>query len=213
MFWGILGAMRYLFAVLIALAACSPSESLPTACSPACAAGQVCVNAQCLAPVDGGSDVRDVAAVDAPAADAPADVVAQESGTPDAAVDATIDGGPVADAQAVDVAPEAAADVAPDALVCPMGFADCDGMAANGCETDTRANFNHCGGCGMRCLIAGDGTPTCTLGSCGVACGVGQGNCDGMLANGCETRLDTSAHCGSCAVSCGVRSCTMGICR
>lgn len=53
--------MRYLFAVLIlaAFAACSPSESLPTACSPACAAGQVCVNAQCLAPVDGGGDAAD----------------------------------------------------------------------------------------------------------------------------------------------------------
>jgi len=213
MFWGILGAMRYLFAVLIALAACSPSESLPTACSPACAAGQVCVNAQCLAPVDGGSDVRDVAAVDAPAADAPADVVAQESGTPEAAVDVMIDSGPVVDTQSVDVAPEAATDVAADALVCPMGFADCDGMAANGCETDTRTNFNHCGGCGMRCPSPG-AMPACTLGHCGIVCFDGSGNCDSNDANGCEVDLQRDRYnCGTCGHFCGALSCVMGACR
>lgn len=173
----------------------------------------MCINAQCLAPVDGGSDVRDVAAVDAPAADAAADVIAQDSGTPDAAVDATIDSGPVVDAQAADVNLEAAVDATPDALACPMGFADCDGMAANGCETDTRTDFNHCGGCGMRCFV-GDATPTCTMGHCGLTCGVGQGNCDGMLANGCEVDLQRSRYnCGACGHFCGALSCVMGACR
>ena len=203
--------MRYLFAALVlaTITACAPSESLPTTCSPACAAGQVCVNAQCLAPVDGGGDVVDVRVVDAQLVDTQATDAGPDAPPDAVAVDAAVDAG----GDAADSAPEAAADVPADALTCPMGFADCDGMAANGCETDTRTDFNHCGGCGMRCLIAGDGTPTCTLGSCGVACGVGQGNCDGMFANGCETRIDTSAHCGSCSTNCGVRSCVMGSCR
>ena len=197
--------MRYLFAALIVLAACSPAESLPTACSPACAAGQVCVNAQCLAPVDGGADAaRDVAAVDAP----PADVAAQESGAPDAAVDAVIDSG-----SAVDVAPEAAVDVAPDALTCTMGFGDCDGIAANGCEADTQIDWINCGRCGVTCPSPDGAHPMCSSGVCGITCVLGVGNCDGNAANGCETRLDTSAHCGSCSNNCGVRSCVMGACR
>lgn len=202
--------MRYLFAVLIlaAFAACSPSESLPTACSPACAAGQVCINAQCLAPVDGGGNAADVPGLDVAVDAQPVDVAADAADVVDAvAVDAQPD-------VVADVAPEAAVDVAVDALVCPMGFADCDGMAVNGCETDTRTNFNHCGGCGMRCLIAGDGTPTCTLGSCGVACGANQGNCDRMFTNGCEVDLQRDRYnCGACGHFCGAQSCVMGACR
>lgn len=196
--------MRYLFVlILAAFTACSPSESLPTACSPACAAGQVCVNAQCLAPVDGGGDAADVPGLDVAVDARPVDVAAADV-VDAAAVDAQPDA-------VSDVAPEAAVDVAVDALVCPMGFADCDGMAANGCETDTRTNFNHCGGCGMRCPSPG-AMPACTLGHCGIVCFDGSGNCDSNDANGCEARLDTSAHCGSCSNSCGVQACVMGRC-
>lgn len=37
---------------------------------------------------------------------------------------------------------------------CNAGYADCDGDAVNGCETDLRTNSSHCGRCGRRC---GDG--------------------------------------------------------
>lgn len=42
---------------------------------------------------------------------------------------------------------------------CASGFADCDGQAANGCETDTAHDLGNCGACGN----------VCTGGSCGSA--------------------------------------------
>lgn len=231
--------MRYLFAALvlflIAAAACSPSESLPTTCSPACAAGQVCINAQCLAPVDGGGDARDVAAVDAPAADAAADVIAQDSGTPDAAVDVTIDSGPVADAQAADVAPEASADVVVDVsadvtdapaadvadvvadvpfdVSCSTGRADCDGDPRNGCEVSLLTDRFNCGGCRVDCPSPFHSQPSCVAGVCTSTCQIGYGDCDGNRANGCETDLNFDAsNCQSCGAACSLSHATSG-CR
>jgi hypothetical protein len=43
---------------------------------------------------------------------------------------------------------------------CATDYADCDGNAANGCETNTTTSNLHCGGCGMLC---GD---ACTGGTC-----------------------------------------------
>ena len=34
---------------------------------------------------------------------------------------------------------------------CADGYADCNGLAADGCEVDTRTDPTHCGGCGLRC--------------------------------------------------------------
>jgi formylglycine-generating enzyme required for sulfatase activity len=34
---------------------------------------------------------------------------------------------------------------------CVVGYANCDGNAANGCETDTRRSVVHCGTCGVAC--------------------------------------------------------------
>ncbi len=34
---------------------------------------------------------------------------------------------------------------------CATGFGDCDGNAANGCETDLRTTAAHCGACGAPC--------------------------------------------------------------
>ncbi len=149
--------MRTLLAAL-ALVACAPSESLPATCSPACAAGQVCVNAQCLVPADAGADVaRDVAAVDASAADAPVDVATQDSGTPDAAVDVA------ADVPSADVSSDAGTDAAVDAApVCSSVRVNCGrdvdvdlrfGIAADGGQL-------HCGRCGVQCP-AGYGCEAC----------------------------------------------------
>lgn len=45
---------------------------------------------------------------------------------------------------------------------CEAGFGDCDGVATNGCETDTRTSSQHCGGCGQPCA----GGLTCVDGTC-----------------------------------------------
>ncbi len=47
-----------------------------------------------------------------------------------------------------------------------MNFADCDGVAANGCETDLRTDNSDCGACGNACSGAAG---TCSAGVC-LAC-------------------------------------------
>lgn len=43
---------------------------------------------------------------------------------------------------------------------CAAGYGDCDGSAANGCETNVRASVAHCGSCGTLCQLA------CVDGAC-----------------------------------------------
>ncbi|MBK6534072.1 MAG: hypothetical protein IPF99_32225 [Deltaproteobacteria bacterium] len=86
---------------------------------------------------------------------------------------------------------------------CNPGFADCDGNAANGCETSTLTSEAACGRCGNVCPSAG-GSAACVAGSCTLTCSAGRGDCDGSSANGCETNLTTSsANCGRCGSACG----------
>lgn len=45
----------------------------------------------------------------------------------------------------------------------------------------------------------------CVEGRCAVtACAAGRGDCDAAVANGCESTLDTTAHCGACGANCGL---------
>jgi poly(3-hydroxybutyrate) depolymerase len=102
---------------------------------------------------------------------------------------------------------------------CPANFADCDGDRATGCEANTAADPAHCGRCDVACAVT-NGEPSCTAapgaaGACGIRfCLPGYQNCDGALANGCETNTNTaSAHCGRCGNVCPVgQSCTNGAC-
>lgn len=48
-------------------------------------------------------------------------------------------------------------------LVCGRGTADCDGNAANGCETSTQADALHCGDCARVCP---NNAPICADGRC-----------------------------------------------
>jgi hypothetical protein len=50
-------------------------------------------------------------------------------------------------------------------LVCAAGWADCDGVATNGCEVDTTRAGDHCGACGNRCTNG----RTCQAGVCTAA--------------------------------------------
>lgn len=98
---------------------------------------------------------------------------------------------------------------------CGAGFGDCDGVAANGCETVTTASdINNCGGCGLRCQYANAGAQ-CNAGTCArTGCDLGFADCDGDPANGCEvdTRAD-NGNCGTCLNACGGgQVCSVGAC-
>jgi hypothetical protein len=102
-------------------------------------------------------------------------------------------------------------------VLCAAGTADCDGNAANGCETNTNSPAN-CGGCGVVCAVPANAAPACPAGVCGLgACNLGFDNCDGNAANGCETNLATNANCGSCGTACNLPNsnsdCGSGTCK
>ncbi|MBK8255919.1 MAG: hypothetical protein IPK82_25040 [Polyangiaceae bacterium] len=100
---------------------------------------------------------------------------------------------------------------------CNVGFANCDGQVANGCEINTTNNVSNCGACGNVCNLA-NATEACTGGACAVsACDAGYTNCDNQPANGCE--IQTSAdvnNCGACGNVCNLanatEACTSGAC-
>lgn len=101
-------------------------------------------------------------------------------------------------------------------ISCAAGFGNCDGDAANGCETDLLTDPAHCSACGTAC-DATNGTPACSAGACGIACAPGFADCDGNAANGCEVNLGTDpSHCGACGTLCGsvngTGTCSAGLC-
>ncbi|MBI5512485.1 MAG: hypothetical protein HY909_01880 [Deltaproteobacteria bacterium] len=89
------------------------------------------------------------------------------------------------------------------APVCAAGFGNCDGNPRNGCETDLRSSFTHCGACGNVCATpSGTTSNVCAAGVCVPSCAANRGNCDSNGANGCEADLTTSATCGACGTMC-----------
>ena len=96
---------------------------------------------------------------------------------------------------------------------CDAGFANCNGLVADGCETSTTADSANCGGCFNSCPSAPFATATCGAGACGIACIAGHADCDGIRANGCEVALaSNAAHCGSCATVCPARAGASAVC-
>ncbi|MEZ4394166.1 MAG: hypothetical protein R3A48_24090 [Polyangiales bacterium] len=101
--------------------------------------------------------------------------------------------------------------------MCTAPYADCDAMAANGCETDTQRDVSHCGGCGMACASRPNSGASCAAGRCEYACAPGFADCDGDPSNGCEVDIrDSVAHCGACGRRCdpanATAACVMGAC-
>jgi hypothetical protein len=101
---------------------------------------------------------------------------------------------------------------------CRAGFADVNGVAADGCEVDLSSDPRNCDGVGNVCE-APHGTAGCAGGECTVAsCTPGFDNCDGVAGNGCEVSLGSSlAHCGACNNACpapanSVAACNAGTC-
>ncbi len=97
-------------------------------------------------------------------------------------------------------------------LDCPAGTTLCGDACVT---TDTDAS--HCGGCDVVCSFA-NATAACSDATCGIAaCDPNFDDCDGSLANGCETRIDTIIDCGSCGTACSLPNasalCSAGGCR
>lgn len=100
------------------------------------------------------------------------------------------------------------------ALECEGSHVDCDGIAANGCETQVDSSALHCGACGLTCPSAPSAAPACVNGSCTIACDIIAGNCDGDDANGCETPIEKDPlNCGGCGHVCGSANATSNSCE
>ncbi|MFT3775809.1 MAG: DNRLRE domain-containing protein [Minicystis sp.] len=97
-------------------------------------------------------------------------------------------------------------------LACKAGFADCNGVQADGCEVDTASDVHDCGGCGVACSVP-HATPVCNGGACALAaCDPGYYDCDGDPQNGCEPAPCASgSHCQVDA-DCQSGQCTNGLC-
>lgn len=86
-------------------------------------------------------------------------------------------------------------------FACAAGFADCNGLSADGCEVDLTSP-SHCGGCGAQCVYGNNSSPVCTGNGCGLACDAGYADCDGSAATGCEQNLSSVTSCGACGTAC-----------
>ncbi|GMV15748.1 MAG: hypothetical protein AMXMBFR56_39720 [Polyangiaceae bacterium] len=105
---------------------------------------------------------------------------------------------------------------------CDPGWENCDGVEANGCETNVATDPGNCGSCGKQCNST-NGTAGCSAGKCGIVCNAPFRNCDGNADNGCETNSNTNpSHCGACGSACNLPnanqdcsggSCTIGSCK
>jgi hypothetical protein len=102
---------------------------------------------------------------------------------------------------------------------CDAGWADCYGGATDGCETNIDSDVDHCGGCATICPSVPNGFRACKTGKCEIgSCTQDRADCNGQLADGCETDLLTDAqHCGTCINSCAAppnaaAGCTAGSC-
>ena len=100
------------------------------------------------------------------------------------------------------------------APTCSEGFADCDGVPSDGCETEIKT-VTDCGSCGVACTNA-HGTTDCVSGKCEFSCDVGFADCNGDPSDGCEADLASAAACGACGVTCtnahGATACNGGKC-
>lgn len=212
---------------------CTPGAQVTCACSGGVSGVQVCQSDRtlgaCRCDVDGGG--MDVAAIDARETGAPeagtvdlgaVDLGAVDTGTPD--VGDVDDGSPV-DGTGSDVPPDGCVTMTPGnccgvacpaaahaspvcgggvcTIACMAGYANCDGMLANGCEVTLTTSDAHCGACGNVCTMG----QRCAGGSC--QCPTGQTLCGGQCV---DTQTD-EANCSTCNAPCAAgRACIAGAC-
>ncbi len=101
--------------------------------------------------------------------------------------------------------------------LCIQGRCECalDQMQCGGRCVSTSYDTANCGACGNACpRSVANGSPECRTGQCVAYCFSHYGNCDGALANGCETDLRSNdGHCGQCGDACAAgATCQGGMC-
>jgi hypothetical protein len=104
-----------------------------------------------------------------------------------------------------------------DLVGCDAGWANCDMIAMNGCETNTTTSPMNCGNCGNQCQYGPHSTPICTNGNCAIVCDTGYADCNHMAQDGCEIHTDGDPmNCGMCGHACSTNhateTCTAGLC-
>jgi formylglycine-generating enzyme required for sulfatase activity len=89
---------------------------------------------------------------------------------------------------------------------CRAGFANCDGNAANGCETVVDNDPNNCGGCGLSCS-ASHFLGVCETGYCLLLSGTSWTYCDTPTRGSRPVNLENDDNnCGACGNQCGALS-------
>jgi len=183
-------------------AACVDTASDPAhcgACGTSCSSGQVCSDSLC------GASCRD-GLIDCGGACVDTTTHPDHCGACDAACTAPTGATPVCIASSC-------------RAVCDALMGDCNAdlgaMTTDGCETTLGTDPANCGACGRACSFA-HSVGGCAAGVCTVAmCDTDYGDCDGVVSNGCETRLtDDDLNCAACGTVCPMgESCVAGMCR
>src|SRR5262249_38069312 len=96
---------------------------------------------------------------------------------------------------------------------CSPGWGDCNSDGSDGCETNLRADADHCGACGVACKIA-NGLAGCdNRGRYPRACLYGFEDCNSDPKDGCEVAVSSDIrNCGACANVCPNVSHARSIC-
>ena len=100
---------------------------------------------------------------------------------------------------------------------CNAGWADCNGIATDGCEVNLNNDIGHCGSCATVCST-NNAAPTCVLGACKLSCSAGYADCNKDVTDGCEISLNIdAANCSACGSVCKLANasqvCANGNCK
>ena len=94
---------------------------------------------------------------------------------------------------------------------CPEGYADCDGVRANGCESFLATDSLNCGVCGRRCPSEAGATSSCVASRCApIACDSAYLDCNGNLGRG-RDGCEHPASCGPCGTTASTEVCGNGL--
>lgn len=87
---------------------------------------------------------------------------------------------------------------------CVLSYCLKPNTLCNGVCKNLNTDMSNCGSCGTICPSSvSHGTVSCQNGACRANCEKDYGNCDGTIANGCESYLRFDANnCGSCGLKC-----------